>query len=61
MFGGLIGVGYKIIENEKFDMKSMLKYYQGLSNTMSNNHSYDIVWKDKYSSLLITFTFDFKL
>lgn len=39
----------------------MVKYYQGLSNTMNNLHDYDIVWRDKYSSLLIIFTLDYKL
>jgi len=59
--GGLIGMGFKIYESEKIVFKSMLKYYQGLSNTMSNYHPYGIVWKDKYSSMLITFTLDYKL
>ena len=61
IFGGFIGVGFKIYESEKIVLKPMLKYYQGLSNSMSNNHSYDIEWKDKYSSLLVTFTLDYKL
>lgn len=61
IFGGLVGMGLKIYESEKIVLKSMLKYYQGLSNSMSNNHSYDIVWKDKYSSLLMTVTLDYKL
>lgn len=61
MFGGLFGIGYNIYQNEKIEIKSMLKYYQGISNTMSNNHPHDIVWKDRYSSLLMTFTIDYKL
>jgi len=61
IFGGLVGLGFKLYESEKIVLKSMLKYYQGFSNSMSNNHPYDIVWKDKYSSMLLTFTLDYKL
>lgn len=61
IIGGLVGIGFKIYESEGMVLKSMLNYYQGLSNSMSNNHSYDIVWKDKYSSLLIKFIIEYRL
>lgn len=61
IFGSLLGVGYNIYQNEKIEIKSLLKYYLGISNTMSNNHPHDIVWKDRYSSLLMTFTISYKL
>ena len=61
VFGGLVGMGFKIYENEKIEFKSMIKYYQGLSNTMKNPYTDDIIWRDKYSSLLITLALDYKL
>lgn len=61
MFGGSLGVGVKMYENEKIKVHSLLKYYQGLSNSMSNNHDYEIEWEDSYNSMVLSFTVDYTL
>jgi len=56
--GGIIGAGYRIFENDKFQINSMIKYYQGLKNA-SKVEEIDI--KRKYSSALITVTINYKI
>ncbi len=59
---GIIGIGYKFFENDKVELISNIKYYQGLTNTF-NNPFPDITWniKEQYSSILLTFSFNYKL
>ena len=56
--GGLIGMGYRIFDNDKLQINSMLKYYQSLSNTYDNKH---IENNRKNSSVLITLTINYKI
>lgn len=59
-FGGIAGLGYKIIKNDKLQLIPMIKYYQGLCNSYNNPYpGVDI--NRKYSSLLITLTFNYNL
>lgn len=59
---GILGVGYKIYENSRFELVSNIKYYQGLTNSF-NNPFPDINWNidRKYSSAVMTINFNYKL
>jgi Outer membrane protein beta-barrel domain len=66
---GMFGIGYKILENDKFELVSNVKYYQGFSNSFNNPNS-DIEEgmgraflkiDRKHSSAVMTINFNFKL
>lgn len=61
ILGGIVGFGFKLYEDQNISLYSLLKYYQGFSNSMSNNHDFDIVWKDRSSAALMTLTLGYKL
>ncbi len=61
LFGGMFGFGYKFFENDKINLNSIIRYYQGFNNIMKNPYNDDLIWKDKYSSLLISLTFNYKM
>lgn len=61
VFGGLIGVGYKVIDTEKFALKPLLRYTQGISNVMKNNPDWGTNWQRRYSALMLTISLDYRL
>ena len=58
--GGIAGLGYKIIKNDKLQLIPMMKYYQGLCNSYNNPYP-GVNINRKYSSLLFTLTFNYNL
>jgi hypothetical protein len=59
---GIAGIGYKIIENEKYELISTFKYYQGLTNSFNNPYTdIQLNIERKYSSALLTVQFNYKL
>ena len=59
---GIVGIGYKIFENEKIELIPMVKYYQGLTNTFKNPYSDLPLNTDrKYSAALLTFNLNYQL
>ncbi len=59
MFGASVNFGYKLYTDEKIELITQLKYYQGISNIASD--PYGSGWSDKYSSILATVALNFKL
>ncbi len=57
---GIVGIGYKIFENDKIELIPMVKYYQGLTNTY-NNPIHDLNIDKKYSAALLTVKLNYKL
>jgi Outer membrane protein beta-barrel domain len=66
---GIVGIGYKILENDKFELISNVKYYQGFSNSYNNPNSDTEVRMGgvylkidrKHSSAVMTMNFNFKI
>ncbi len=59
---GIVGLGYKVFENENIELISSLKYYQGLTNTFRNSiGEMPVIVRRKYSSALMTIDFNYKL
>lgn len=58
-FGGIVGVGYKVFENDKFQITPMFKYYQGISNTFPKMEYIKI--EKRYSSALLTLNLNYKI
>lgn len=57
---GNIGIGYKLLDNDKIELISYIRYFQGLTNTMKNPFP-NITWVDRHSSLLLSIGFNYKL
>jgi hypothetical protein len=57
---GNIGIGYKLLDNEKFELISFIRYFQGLTNTIKNPFPI-ITWVDRHNSLLFALNFNYKL
>lgn len=57
LVSGIFGISYKILENEKIELISSLKYYQGFTNT------FDAIFINldrKYSAAAWTISFNYK-
>jgi len=57
---GSIGIGYKLLDNDEFELISNIRYFQGLTNIMKNPYP-NITWVDRHSSLLLSIGFNYKL
>ncbi len=57
---GSIGIGYKLLDNDKFELISNIRYIHGLINIMKNPYQY-ITLFDRYSSFLLSIGFNYKL
>jgi len=59
---GIVGLGYKIFDSDKFELISSVKYYQGLTNSYKNPYA-DIPLNidRKYSSAVLTMNINYKL
>lgn len=55
LFGGIVGVGYKIYESSKMQISPMFKYYQGISDISSGPAEV------RYNSVLATLVFSYKI
>lgn len=59
---GIVGMGYKIFENDKIELIPMVKYFHGLTNTYKNPHpDLSLNINIKYSSALMTVKLNYKL
>lgn len=59
---GIVGIGYKVFENEKIELIPMIKYYQGLTNTYKNPYpDLSLNIDKKYSAALMTVNLNYKL
>ena len=59
---GIVGIGYKIFENDKIELIPMVKYFQGLTNTFKNPYPGSSLNIDrKYSAALMTVKLNYKL
>ncbi|WP_191907097.1 outer membrane beta-barrel protein [Adhaeribacter soli] len=59
IFGGIVGAGYKVFENDKFQVTPMIKYYQGISNTFPKMEPFKV--ENRYSSALLTLNLNYKI
>jgi hypothetical protein len=57
---GSIGIGYQLLNNDKFELISNIRYVQGLTNIMKSPYP-NITLVDRYSSLLLAIAFNYKL
>lgn len=57
---GIVGIGYKILEIEKFEIIPTIRYFHGLNNSFKNPYT-DIPLKieRKYSSAVLTVNFNY--
>ena len=58
-FGGILGAGYTVFENDKLQITPMIKYYQGISNTFPKMEHFKI--ENRYSSALLTLNLNYKI
>ncbi len=59
---GIVGLGYKIFDSDKFELISSVKYYQGLTNSFNNPYSdIPLSINRKYSSAVMTININYKL
>ena len=59
---GIVGLGYKIIDNNKLELISYFKYYQGLTNSFKNTcGDMPLIIDRKYSSAVMTISINYKL
>lgn len=57
---GSVGVGYKCLDGDKFELVPHIRYFQGLTNIMKNPYP-NMTWVDSYRSFLLTLAFNYKL
>ena len=61
-FSAIAGIGYKVLEKDKFELITALKYYHGLTNTYQlPQPDIHISIDRRYSSVLMTLSFNYKL
>jgi len=59
---GIIGIGYTVFNNDKIEIASMIKYYQGLTNTYKSPYpDFQFNIDRKYSSALMTVNINYFL
>lgn len=57
--GGIVGAGYRIFENDKFELTPLFRFYQGFSNTVPKREYFQ--WVRKYNSASLTFVLNYKI
>lgn len=60
-FSGMLGLGYKIINTDKLELSSMIRFIQGLDNTYSNRQAIQVYHERKYHSGLLTMRLNYKI
>ncbi|MBK8830777.1 MAG: PorT family protein [Saprospiraceae bacterium] len=61
-FSAIAGIGYKVLEKDKFELITALKYYHGLTNSFQlSQPDIHISIDRRYSSVLMTLSFNYKL
>ncbi|MBT7827156.1 MAG: PorT family protein [Bacteroidetes bacterium] len=60
--GGILELGYEVYRHDKFQVNTLVKYYQGFSNTKKYPDPNVIVpWMAKYNSAIISVSLNYKI